>query len=1683
MSLAIAEILSALSGLSQLHKHPRIRSQLDQLLPHWQNLRPTSVSELTPRQWRRWQLLSQFWQTHGEALIQQASRRGQISPERAKDIWALGQNLAVPANANIIPAGLTACTALFITRSGQSDVYGTTCGLELRQLKYTDRFPPLHLSARFADAAILSSGHLALEATGLWLGKKLALEDAFPLWAEVAFPDHVRLMDESASLAFVGAVLQRLFEHEEPGQAFSGLVRRDTGQIEPVQGFDLPYGKLEAAFDAGVKNLFLPLGTPLQALPEAGIRLKKIHDRQFHYFFDLAPEDALIIDLVSDLDGLFAACFGGDKLKNLSRQLQNLPANTQNFQLSLPGLPAWRGLESRLLPLLPEALAEEFKALSQAFVQAHELTMAGLNHRPAWLECSQKLEAWHRQSLHFMGMYLLSLALLNAESRDQESLFQALRALPSPLPVAPLLALLRSGPFKRSLNQPEIAESLARLLAFVSSLSCENPENGPEAIWARFRFMLNSLNLPILFAPLSLDVQGSVWVSSEQTGKLPLALFKRPEQDNVSEDKSRQNKARQNKQFEFLLFDGMSEQTPYYRFLNREERQACPNACPNLSETPLEWIRHFPASLKSQGSKQSFALTEQLQVRVRLRNPGPLPMAEVQWTELLPQGLSSNPIQVSWKGPLAAGESVEIDYLLDIPQAGEYLYPEAQLQYRYQKGMPFAPAPMAAQTLEIRSIEPPQIVLQRKLTPFPPQTGAALTLSLTLNNHSSALAQALNWERDQLLPFGFESNAPLPFLPRQLAPFECKVLNLDLTARVPGLQVLPALHLHYSDLQGQTFTSDLPAESVEIAFHPYFSSEVQGQTLEKMAGLLRQGTVKGLYLWGPRGQGKRELLQSWNHELFCLELKCGEFNQGSAANVFYERLLSLALAQPSFASQDLSLLHRAILAQDPHTDIDAEQVFQAALRLLKDLGQIWPRVLLKIYDLESLSPSDLTFVKALIRQTDDCVFFCLTGSAMHLPETLSKLGLIELPLPPLGLDAIKCILAELFPNHHFPADLAQNLERVSAGNQFYLQETLVWLVQQQWLQFSPETGWNFTQTHSELPIPTKLEKMIQSDLESLPELSQILQLAAYLGASFELKDLAAILQKPAGQIQASLENALRKQILTESSYQQYQFSHPLYQEQLKRLAQDKASRIHLLLATYFEQQTGADPERCAHHFLASGKVDQALKACFLAGQSARRQGRLESAFGWYQKTHHLLSQYPAKQVEWIELYRELSQVALLSQDREQAEAYCMQSETLARESQNPLLIATCLIDKATLEEPSPALAILEQARVLAEQSGHQALLFRVYKALAERTAEIRAYSESQPLFYKALGHSVPQSLEMAELLETMSYAAIRAGQIQMAENDLLVSKQIYAQHQHASGLASVYNRLGAACFYQQEFKRARYYFGESKTYLEQTGNLLRLSHVNHNLGLLSETLRDYAQAHDIFSQNRALSQRLGDARIEGLALNQRASVALKMGELQAAHADLQQAQYLLQKAEDRRGLAYVDLNLGLYGLLSGDLGLAHSHLLTAQVAHSEVQDIMGQDLVTLRLGHFYWLSGQVEQAETHYAICKASREVLDAKQLDGLERVYHALGVVAFGRDELQAAYDYFKLAEGILLKTRELSHLAKVFHNLMRVALQRDQLDQALKLKRDRDMLIQIDPYHRSSYLLAETSLALILD
>jgi len=1030
MLLSVPETLHLLSWLTQLPRQQNLGANLPKLLPLVPGLEIGQEVAPTPRQLRRWQQLGEFWQAQGSEIISVLEKRQALGTESAQALMELGKKLQPPADLRAQLHPIPNFQALFITQTSWGESYGTSCELSLRKFKLEDRFPPLYLSARLADAAMLSSGHLALEALSHWLGQKLALADPFPLWAELAFPDHLRLMDESAALAFAGTLLEGLFESNSAPRAWSGLVRRD-GQIEPVQGFELAYSKLDAAFDAQIDSLFLPTGTLLRAYPEAGIRLQKGSGQTYRYFLESAPEEVMTVHCVSDLDQLFSSGFVPEALNHLSQKLIQLPPQ-QGSALPHPSLSQWRQLSQALMPHLPPKLAEALDELSLLFVQAHEMTQAGLNHTPVWQECGQALLQWLQDSLAWMALTLCHQASQNGSSPTQEF---DLRPLNSPRSQAERLTVLTQASGKALLEQcfPGQKSDFLRFFRFCQSLLNGPPTQALSEIWAQFRYLIHSAELLSLCKVLSAAAQ-------------------------------------------------------------------------NL--------------------------------------PDP-----------------------DWNSP----------------------EPEA-----------------------------------------------------------------------------------------------------------------------------------------------------------KGAGLIRD---------------------------------------------------------------------------EPFS--------------------------------EALPPS-------------------------------------------------------------------------------------VWL-------------------------------------------SQIADL---------------------------------------------------------------------------HQQA----------------------------QAARKTGKLDQALALYQSLVPLLDKEPEKQGQWLGLYREMGQIGQLTHNRDWAEEIARHALFLARESQDPLAIAACLLDLSHVEENADALELLEQARLLAESKGPPPLLFQIYKALGQRIAETQASQEAMVWFYKALGQTQPQSLEMADLLETMSYESIRTGQVQMAENDLLLAKQIYAHEKDAEGLASVYNRLGTACFYQQEYKRARYYFAESKAYLQASGNLKRLSHVNHNLGLLCEALREYDQAEDLFSQNQLLAHDLGELRIEGLALNQRASVALKLRKMTAAQQDLTQAQHLLKKAEDRRGLAYVALNQGLWGILSGELPLAGKALLKAEAALRELQDIMGQDLVTLRLGHCFFLQGAFAQAERQYQTCLASRKILDARQLDGLERVYHALALVAFKAQRWESAQAYLKEAEAILLKTRELSHLAICLHNQALLAVRQGKPAEAQRFLRDRDLYRQLDP-HGIALDLPEADLALMLD
>ncbi|PKL77651.1 MAG: hypothetical protein CVV27_04860, partial [Candidatus Melainabacteria bacterium HGW-Melainabacteria-1] len=539
----------------------------------------------------------------------------------------------------------------------------------------------------------------------------------------------------------------------------------------------------------------------------------------------------------------------------------------------------------------------------------------------------------------------------------------------------------------------------------------------------------------------------------------------------------------------------------------------------------------------------------------------------------------------------------------------------------------------------------------------------------------------------------------------------------------------------------------------------------------------------------------------------------------------------------------------------------------------------------------------------------------------------------------------------------------------------------------------------------------------------------------------------------------------------------YVFAHPLYHELFYKQAGVRLSALHERAARYFEAQA-ADPETIARHWLAAGQLTQALDYCLRLGEQALRQGAFAAAAQWLHQVEALDSGTAGKPARFYRLLGELNRFTDHQQKAQAAYRQCLHLAVADRSEQ-----ARAWLGLGVLAQQSEALHCLQQGHTLAQQLQDSELLRQACLQLGIHLAEARSYDEGQSWFNQALDYCEPESVARAEVLEVMGYEAIKAGQTQMAEQHLLQAKGIFDCHQQLQGLASVYNRLGACCFYQQELVRARHYFSESRKYCWQTGDQLRLAQVSHNLGLLAEALRDYPEAESLFRENLERGIRLSDVRIQGFAWNQLGSVWLKLRRLDAAREALEQAAGLLELATDQRGMAYLRLNLGLLALLEGDPELAQTQLEAARPSLEALRDIMGQDLLAMRLGHVAWLRGDLEAAAGLYGDCLTTRRVLDQKQQDGLERVHHALGLVALARADQATAEQQLKLAEVLFEQRREISHYAISCHNLMRLYQQGGNLEQALQYKQKRDVLIGIDRHGISAELINAAGLVPILD
>ncbi|MEP1078760.1 AAA family ATPase [Leptolyngbya sp. PL-A3] len=298
-------------------------------------------------------------------------------------------------------------------------------------------------------------------------------------------------------------------------------------------------------------------------------------------------------------------------------------------------------------------------------------------------------------------------------------------------------------------------------------------------------------------------------------------------------------------------------------------------------------------------------------------------------------------------------------------------------------------------------------------------------------------------------------------------------------------------------------------------------------------------------------------------------------------------------------------------------------------------------------------------------------------------ERLRQQGTVfqEINLSPLALEPLSQLIAETL--HHKTdtvCPLAKLVLRKTGGNPFFINEFLRLLYSENWLLFvngQQNWQWDIAQIEAQ-NITDNVVELLLSKLKKLPEMTQqMLQLAACIGAEFDLTTLSLVCERSPKTIFQDLLPAVQADLIQPLSelnedllVQDYKFLHDRVQQAACALIDESQKRVvHLQIGRNLLEKTLPErlPERLFEiidHLnhgieLVNNQVerDEFAKLNLMAGQKAKAAIAYRTAQNYLATGQRWLSA-SSWQVNYdltLALYTETTEVAYLCGEFEQAE--------------------------------------------------------------------------------------------------------------------------------------------------------------------------------------------------------------------------------------------------------------------------------------------------------------------------------------------------------------------------------------------------------------------------------------------
>jgi len=335
----------------------------------------------------------------------------------------------------------------------------------------------------------------------------------------------------------------------------------------------------------------------------------------------------------------------------------------------------------------------------------------------------------------------------------------------------------------------------------------------------------------------------------------------------------------------------------------------------------------------------------------------------------------------------------------------------------------------------------------------------------------------------------------------------------------------------------------------------------------------------------------------------------------------------------------------------PSPPLDAETRQRALFALIKRVSQARSRrapAITLIEDLHWLDGGSEAIVELLVEATAGARSLLLLNFRPEFHAAwMQRSSYQQLPLVPLGPEAIEALLLDLLGPDPSVRGLAASIHARTAGNPFFAEEVVQELIESGSLKGSKGTYRLATPVET-LAVPASVQAVLAARIDRLAEREKaVLQAAAVIGKEFGEPILRAALgatrELPSGELAAALATLERAEFVYEQALYpvaEYAFKHPLTQEvAYHSLLGEPRARTHAAVARALEAERGAVGEAAAviaYHWESAGERAHAAHWHDRAARWAVRSAPAEAMRHW-QRVRELLGNVDAPELAALAL--------------------------------------------------------------------------------------------------------------------------------------------------------------------------------------------------------------------------------------------------------------------------------------------------------------------------------------------------------------------------------------------------------------------------------------------------------------